>query len=92
MIAMFQLKEHRSDSVTTDLLRSDGASGQNDSTRLCFRSGGRPGVEETRPTIVREATLSLSEILNLTVLVSDNHRVPRIDYRQVERTIVFTLE
>ena len=35
---------------------------------------------------------SLSEILDLTVLVPNDHRVPRIDYRYVERTVVFTLE
>jgi hypothetical protein len=42
--------------------------------------------------MVRETTRSLSEILDLTVLVPNNHRVPGIDYCYVERAVVFTLE
>jgi hypothetical protein len=37
-------------------------------------------------------TRSLSQILDLIILVANNHRVPRIDYRCVEYTFVFTLE
>jgi hypothetical protein len=40
----------------------------------------------------REVTCSLPEIFDLTVLVANNHRVPRIYYRNVEYTFVFTLE
>ena len=35
---------------------------------------------------------SLSEILDLTVLAPKNHRVPRIDYRYVERTLVLAFD
>jgi hypothetical protein len=41
---------------------------------------------------LREATRSLPEIFNLTVLVANDHRVARIDYRSVEYTFIFTLE
>jgi hypothetical protein len=34
----------------------------------------------------------LSEILDLPALIPNNHRIPGIDYRYVERTFVFTLE
>jgi hypothetical protein len=43
-------------------------------------------------SIIREATRKLSEILDLTVLVPNDHRIPRIDYRYVKRTDVFALE
>ena len=43
------------------------------------------------PTL-RPRNRSLSEILDLTVLVPNDHRVPRVNYRDVERTVVFTLE
>ena len=52
-----------------------------------FASSRKIGI-----SIIREATRKLSEILGLTVFVPNNHRVPRIDYRYVERAVVFTLE
>jgi hypothetical protein len=40
----------------------------------------------------RDAARSLSEILDLTVLVSNNHGVTGIDNRYVEGTVVLALE
>ena len=34
----------------------------------------------------------LSEILDPITLVPNNHRIPRIDYRYVERTFIFTFK
>jgi hypothetical protein len=42
--------------------------------------------------IVREADRSLSEILDLIVLVPNTYRVTGIDYGYVKRTVVFALE
>jgi len=42
--------------------------------------------------LVREATRSLSKILDLIILIPKDHRVPRIDDCYVERTLVFTLK
>ena len=40
----------------------------------------------------RKAVHVLSEILDPKILVSNKHRVPRIDYRHVEGTLVFAFE
>ena len=49
-------------------------------------------IEENRPIDHQRSAPQLSEILGLTAFVPNNHRVPRIDYRYVERAVVFTLE
>ncbi len=50
------------------------------------------GTDEKWPIDRQRCDRSLSQILDLTVLVPNDHRVPRIDYRYVERTVVFTLK
>jgi hypothetical protein len=50
------------------------------------------GTDEKRPIDRQRCDRGLSQILDLTVLVLNDHRVPWIDYRYVERTVVFTLK
>jgi hypothetical protein len=59
-----------------------------------WRSGCRQYCrsEENQTIDPQRSNRSSSEILDLTVLVPNNHGVPRIDYRYFERTVVFTLE
>jgi hypothetical protein len=43
-------------------------------------------------SLTREPARRLSEIFDPKVLVPNDHRVPRINYRYVQRTVVFTLK